>query len=244
MLFYWYFILHFNHYAGQQKTTLDSTESRDHNADHQNLPVTTAPAIDAFVTVRPHITFFQQNYFDEICSTVTYVANAIHPVPSLPSLPVTVSTLHISEVPILYQDQWLQEFLVGEECSHNFINQDLTFLQPSTVYEMTVSDDSLSTASDSTDASVNTVQENNPSQEVDSNSSPTSLTALSDDPTSTDNSPTPVQPVEPARIQPVEPLIGLDTKKQRQRDEDPNLTLDEFLGLSSCEEHISMPSKL
>ena len=52
---------------------------------------------------------------------------------------------------------------------------------------MTVSDDSLSTAADSTDASVITVQENNPSQEVDSHSSPTSLTALSDDPVSTDN---------------------------------------------------------
>ena len=109
------------------------------------------------MTVRLQITFFQQNYFDEICSTVTYVANAIHPVPTLPSLLVTVSTLHISEAPILYQDEWLQEFLVGEECCHNFINQDLTFLQPSAVYEMTVSDDSLSTVLDSTDASVITV---------------------------------------------------------------------------------------
>ena len=77
VLFYWYFILCFNHYAGQKETTLDSTESRDHNADQQNLPVTTVPVIDAFVTVRPQIIFFQQNYFDEICSTVTYVANSI-----------------------------------------------------------------------------------------------------------------------------------------------------------------------
>ena len=74
---------------------------------------------------------------------------------------------------------------------------------------MTVLDDSLSTASDSI------VQENKPSQEVDRNSSPTSLTALSDDPIRTDNSPTPVQPVEPAPIQPVEPVIGLTTQEQR-----------------------------
>ena len=80
---------------------------------------------------------------------------------------------------------------------------------------MTVSDDSLSTASYSTDASVITVQENNPSKEVDSNSSPTSLTALYDDPISLDNSPTPIQPVEPAPIQPVEPIIGLTTEEQR-----------------------------
>ena len=89
---------------GQKKTTPDSTKSRDHNADQQNLPVTAAPAIDALVTVRPQIIIFQQNYFDEICSTVTYVANAIHPVPILLYLPVTVNTLHISETPILYQD--------------------------------------------------------------------------------------------------------------------------------------------
>ena len=103
--------------------------------------------------------------------------------------------------------------LVGEEHYHNFINQDLTFLQPLIVYEMTISDDSLSTMSDSTDASVITVQENNQSQEVVSNSSPSSLTALSDDSISTDNSPTPVQPVEPAPIQPVEHVIGLTSKE-------------------------------
>ena len=172
---------------------------------------------------------------------MTYAANAIHPVPILPSLPVTVNTLHISEAPILYHDQQLQKFLDGEEHCCNFINQDMTSLQPSTVYETTVSDDSLSTASDSTDASVITVQENNPSQEVDSNSSPTSLIVLSDDPISTDNSPTPVQPVEPAAIQPVECVIGLTTEEQRPREEDSNITLDELLGLSSCEEHISTP---
>ena len=76
---------------------------------------------------------------------------------------------------------------------------------------MTVSDDSLSTVSDSTDASVFTVQ----AQEVDSNSSPTSLTALSDDLINTDYSLTPIQPVEPAPIQPVEPVIGLTTDEQR-----------------------------
>ena len=204
-----------------EEDTPDSTESRDHNADQQNLPVIAVSAIDAFVTIRPQIIFFQQNYFDEICSTVTYVANAIHPVLSLLNLPVTVSTLHISEAPILYQDQQLQEFLVCEECCHNFINQDLTFLQPSTVYEMTVSDDSLSRVSDSTDASVITVQENNLSQEVDCNSSPTSFTALSYDPLSTDNSLKPIQPVESAPIQPVEPVIGLTTEEQRQERRTP-----------------------
>ena len=126
--FYWYFILHFHHHAGQKKTAPDSTESIDCNGDQQILPVTTAPDIDAFLTVRPQINFFQQNYLDEICSIMTYVANSTHVVPTLPNLLVTVGTLHISEAPILYWDQQLQEFLIGEECCRNFINQDLTFL--------------------------------------------------------------------------------------------------------------------
>ena len=200
---------------GQKQTTPDSTESRDHEEDQHNLPVTAAPIIDAFVTVRPQIIFFQQNYFDEIAITPTYVANAIYSAPSFLNLSVTVSTLHIYDIPLLYQDQRLQEFLDSEECCHNFINQDLTFLQPSEVYEMIVSDDSQSTASDSTDAFMITVIEGNPSQEVASTSSFTSVTALSDDLVNTDYSHSPIQSVEPAPIQPVEPVIGLATEEQR-----------------------------
>ena len=117
----------------------------------------------------------------------------------------------------------------------------MTFLQPSTVYEATELDDSISSASDSTEVSVITVQDNNQPQEEDSNSSHSSLTELSYDSTRTDNRPAPVQPVEPAPIQPVEPIIGLTTEEQCQRQEDPNLTLDELLGLSSCKDHISTP---
>ena len=136
---------------------------------------------------------------------MTYVANAIYPVLSFLNLSVKVSTFHIYDTPFLYQDQSLQEFLDGEECCHNFINQDLTFLQPSMVYVMTASDDSQSTVSDSTDASILTVIQNNPSQEVDSNSSFTSVTALFDDLVNTDYSHIPIQTVEPVPIQSVEP---------------------------------------
>ena len=49
------------------------------------------------------------------------------------------------------------------------------------VYKMTASDDSQSTASNSIDASIITMIEDNSSQEVASTSSYTSVTALSDD---------------------------------------------------------------
>ena len=93
---------------------------------------------------------------------------------------------------------------------------------------MTDSDDSQSTASDSTDASIITVIENDSAQEVDSISSFTSVTALSNDLVNTDFSYTPIQSIEPAPIQSVEPVIGLTTEEQRQRETDHNLTINEL----------------
>ena len=87
---------------GQKETTLDSTKSRDRKADHQILPEIFVPDTDIILTARPQITFLQYNNVDEIFSFVTYVANATHIIPTFPNLPVTVSTLQISEAPILY----------------------------------------------------------------------------------------------------------------------------------------------
>ena len=107
------------------------------------MPVTFAPDIDILLTVRPLITPLQQNGFDEIFSVVTYVANATHIIPTLPNLPVTASTLQISDAPILHHDKQQEEFLIGEEHCHNFINQDLTFLQLLIIYETTTLEDSI-----------------------------------------------------------------------------------------------------
>ena len=202
------------------------------------MSITTPPKTDAFWTVRPQITFFQQNYIDETCSVVTYAANATHIVPTCPNLPVIVTTLRISEASILYRDQQFQEFLIGQEHCHNFINQDLTFLQPSTVYDTMELDDRISTASDSIDASVITVQENKQPQEKDNTSSHSSSIELSYDSTRIGNRPAPIQLVEPVPIQPVEPVIDLTTEEQCLREQDPSLTIYELLGLSSCEDHI------
>ena len=102
-------------------------------------------------------------------------------------------------------------------------------------------DDNQSTASDSMDTSIITVIENSQSQEVDSTSAFTSVTALPEDFVNTDYDNTPIQSVEPTPIQPVEPVIGLTTEEQRHREEDPNLTINELLGLSSCEGHVTTP---
>ena len=102
-------------------------------------------------------------------------------------------------------------------------------------------EDSISLASDSTEVSLNTIQEINQSQEEDSNSPHFSLAELFNDSTRIANRPAPIQSVEPAPIQQVEPVIGLTQEDQCRREEVPNFTLDELLGLSSCEDHINTP---
>ena len=99
---YWYFLLHLNHYIRQKETTLDSTLSRDHQADKQILPEIFAPDTDILLTARPQITFLQYDDIDEIFNVVTCVANATHIILIFPNLPVTISTLQISEAPILH----------------------------------------------------------------------------------------------------------------------------------------------
>ena len=74
---------------------------------------------------------------------MTFTANATHIIPTFPNFPVTVSTPQISDTPRLHRDKQLEEFLMGEEHCHNFINQDLTFLQPSTKPKATTKEDSI-----------------------------------------------------------------------------------------------------
>ena len=51
------------------------------------------------------------------------------------SLPVHIQQFQIFDPPQLYKNRRLQEFLQGEICCQNFINQDLTVLQPSQIYQ-------------------------------------------------------------------------------------------------------------
>ena len=64
-----------------------------------------------------------------------FTANATHIIPTFTNLSVTVNTLHIFDSPKLHRDKQLEEFPIGEIHCHNFINQDLTFLLPSTIYK-------------------------------------------------------------------------------------------------------------
>ena len=50
--------------------------------------------------------------------------------------------------------------------------------------------------------------------------------------------------VQPSLIQPVEPVIRFTEEEQRQREEEPNLTINELLGLSLCEGHVTTPLQM
>ena len=133
----------------------------------------------------------------------------------------------------MHRDKQLEEFLIGEICCHNFINQDLTFLQPSTIYKTKTTEDSFLPEPNPTEVPLNTSQETNRPQEEDSNPSQASLAELSYDRTRITNRPAPIQPVNP--------VVGLTLEEQYRKEEDPDLALDKLLGLSSCKDHISTP---
>ena len=87
---------------GHKLQILDSTQSRDHEEDHINLPMTAVLTIDTYLTVRPQIVLFQQNYLNELDSIPTYIADTIYAAQNFQNPSVTVSTLHVYDTPILY----------------------------------------------------------------------------------------------------------------------------------------------
>ena len=178
VLFYWYFLLHFNCFIWPKEKTPDSTQSRDQQLDQQTLPETPAPDTEVLITVRPQINFLQHNCINDIFNIVTFTANTTHIIPKFTNLPVTANTLHVSETPRLYRDKRLEEFLIGEIHCRNFINQDLTFLQPSTIYKTTTQEDSILPDPNPIEVPLNTSQETNQPQEEDNNPSQASLVEL------------------------------------------------------------------
>ena len=79
-----------------------------------------------------------------------------------------------------------------------------------------------------------TPQENHLPHEQDTNSAQVSPVELLYDRNRVSNRSAPIQPVEP--------VVGLTPAEQHRKEEDPDLTLNELLGLTSCEEHILLSS--
>ena len=140
-------------------------------------------------------------------------------------------TPHTYELLKIKQDKELEEFLRSEICCQNFINQDLTFLQPSVVHTPQPKENKTLPEKNITEIFPIEIPENNPPQEQDIDLQQSSAAeAIYNQNLST---------YAVAPIQLVEPVVGLTPEEQWKKEEDPNLTL----GLISCEGHINTPSK-
>ena len=237
VLFYWYYILCFNYDIKQKERSSDSTQSRDRLMDleayQQILPELPAPITEIIIDIRPQIHFQQNSHIDEIPNTSTFTGNITYISQNIVKLLVYANIPCIYDPPKVQQDKQLEEFLRGEIHCQNFINQDLTFLQPSVIHTSQPKEDS--TLPERNTIAVPPIEtlENNPPQEQDTNFQQASPAEALYDRSRSSNTTAPIQLVEP--------IIGLTPEEQCKKEEDPNLTLIELLGLTPCKGHITTP---
>ena len=127
---------------------------------------------------------------------MTFTGNITDIVQNFINLPVNVSIPHIFDTPKVQQDKPLEEFLRGKICYQNFINQDLTFLQPSKLHVTQPKEDSILPDVTTTEVPPITPQENNSHQELNTNSSQVSSVEVLYDSNRGNNRTAPIQPVE------------------------------------------------
>ena len=109
----------------------------------------------------------------------------------------------------------------------------LNILQPSVIHTSHQKEDSIVPEKNTIAVPPITPQENNSSQEQDTVSLQVLPAETLYDRNRLNNTAAPIQPVEP--------VIGLTPGKQCKKEEDPDLTLIELLGLSPCEGYITTP---
>ena len=151
---------------------------------------------------------------------MTYTGNITHIVQDFINLPVNISIPYIFDPPKVQQNKHFQEFLRGKIHCQNFINQDLTFLQPSVLHVTQPKEDSILPEEITMEVPSIAHQESHSNQEQNANSSPVSSVEALYDRNRSNNRTAPIQPVEP--------VVGLTPEEQGRREEDPDLTLDDF----------------
>ena len=105
MLFYWYFLLHFNYYIRHKEIPSDSNQSRNQQIDQQILLEVPAPVTEVLRHIRPQINSPWNSHIDEIPSIVTFTGNITHIVQDFINLPVNTSIPHVFDPPKVQQDK-------------------------------------------------------------------------------------------------------------------------------------------
>ena len=130
------------------------------------------PVTEVLRHIGPQINFLWNSHIDEIPSIVTFTGNITHIVQDFITLPVNTSILYIFDPPKVQQDEHFQEFLRGKIHCQNFINQDLTLLQPSVLHVTQPKEDSILPEAITTEVPSIAPQESDSNQEGNANSSP------------------------------------------------------------------------
>ena len=208
--------MHFNYYIRHKEIPPDSTKSRDQPINHQILLEVPAPITEVLRHIRPQINFPWNSHIDKIPSLVTFTGNITHIIQDFINLPVNTSILYTFDPPKVQQDKHFQEFLRGEICCQNFINQDLTFLQPSVLHVTHPKEDSILPEAITTEVPSITPQEGNSNQELNANCSPVSSVEVLYDRNRGNNRTAPIQSVEP--------VVWVDSRgaKQKKKGSRPN----------------------
>ena len=107
------------------------------------------------------------------------------------------------------------------------------FLQPSVIHATQPKEDSILPEKNTIVIPPTETQEYNLSQEQNGNSPQVLPAEVLYDRSLANNTAAPIQSVEP--------VVGLTPQEQCRKEEDPDLTLIELLGLTPCEEHITIP---
>ena len=129
------------------------------------------PTTEIIRDIRQQIHFLWNSHIDEIPNTSTFTGNITYISWNIINLPVYANIPRICHLLKVQQNNQLEEFLRGEICCQNFINQDLTFLQPSVIYMSQPKEDSILLERNTIAVPPIATQENNSPKEQDTNSS-------------------------------------------------------------------------
>ena len=191
------------------------------------------PTSEIIRVIGPQIHFLQNSHINEIHNILTFIGNITYISQSIIDLPVHANIPRIYDPLKMQHNKQLEEFFRGEIHCQKFINQDLSFLQPSVIPASQQKEDSIAPGNNTIAVPLITPQENNSPKEQDANSSQVSPAEVLYDRNRVNNIAAPIQPVEP--------VVGLTPEEQCKKEEDPDLTIIEFLGLTACEGHITTP---
>ena len=111
VIFYWYFILHFNYNIKDKDRLPDSAQTRDQpidlNINYEALPESRSLTTEIIRSIRQQIYFQQNTHTDEIPIITTFTGNITHISQNIVNLPVYVNIPPMYELPKIQQNQQL-----------------------------------------------------------------------------------------------------------------------------------------